>query len=174
VDSGAVYSVTVTPANRADISELPTLLRDRDEVVFADAGYASDEYKRGARMMGVNWCVQDKRKPKKNLSSNQRKRNRRQSSVRARGNKSSEPQHAALPFSSILELLSIAPHHHQGPNRALSLAVGLRAVAAREFLSDACLLAWRYKGVAVRSFVLFTVIRVAVLNGIRAFLQHLL
>ncbi|MDQ6958784.1 MAG: hypothetical protein Q9M24_06690, partial [Mariprofundaceae bacterium] len=48
------------------------------------AGYTSDEYKRGARMMGVNWCVQDKRKPKKNLSSSQRKRNRRQSSVRAR------------------------------------------------------------------------------------------
>ncbi|MDQ6958569.1 MAG: transposase [Mariprofundaceae bacterium] len=48
------------------------------------AGYTSDEYKRGARMMGINWCVQDKRKPKKNLSSSQRKRNRRQSSVRAR------------------------------------------------------------------------------------------
>jgi len=84
VNSGGVHSVTVTPANQADISELPNLLRESDEVVFADAGYTSDEYKRGARAMGMKWCVQDKRKPKKNLSSSQRKRNRKQSSVRAR------------------------------------------------------------------------------------------
>jgi len=84
VNSGGVHSVTVTPANQADISELPNLLRESDEVVFADAGYTSDEYKRGARAMGMKWCVQDKRKPNKNLSSSQRKRNRKQSSVRAR------------------------------------------------------------------------------------------
>lgn len=84
VNSGAVHSVTVTAANIADIDELPKLLRDDDNVIFADAGYTSDTYKRGARMLGINWCVQDKRKAKKNLSSSQRKRNRRQSSVRAR------------------------------------------------------------------------------------------
>jgi IS5 family transposase len=44
VDSGAVHSVSVTAANRADISELPNLLRENDQVVFGDAGYASDEY----------------------------------------------------------------------------------------------------------------------------------
>jgi len=84
VNSGAVHSVTVTPANRADIDELPKLLRPDDEVVFADAGYTSNEYKRGARHLGIHWCVQDKRKPKKNLSNSQRKRNRKRSSVRAR------------------------------------------------------------------------------------------
>jgi len=84
VNSGAVHSVTVTPANRADIDELPRLLRADDEVVFADASYTSDEYKRGARRLGIRWCVNDKRKPKQNLSNSQRKRNRRQSSVRAR------------------------------------------------------------------------------------------
>jgi len=84
VDSGAVHSVTVTPANTADISELPRLLRDSDQAVFADAGYASDEYKRGARHLGVHWYVNDKRKPKQDLSPKQRKRNRKQSSVRAR------------------------------------------------------------------------------------------
>jgi len=84
VNSGAVHHVTVTAANIADIDELPKLLRDDDKVIFADAGYTSDTYKRGARMTGMNWCVQDKRKAKKNLSSSQRKRNRRQSSVRAR------------------------------------------------------------------------------------------
>jgi IS5 family transposase len=84
VNSGAVHSVTVTPANTADITELPNLLREGDEVVFGDAGYTSDEYKRGARHLGMRWCVNDKRKPKKNLSSKQKKRNRKQSSVRAR------------------------------------------------------------------------------------------
>jgi transposase, IS5 family len=64
VDSGAVHSLSVTAANRADISELPNLLRETDQVVFGDAGYASDEYKRGARALGMVWRVQDKAKPK--------------------------------------------------------------------------------------------------------------
>lgn len=84
VDSGAVHSVEVTAANEANITLLPKLLRPKDEVIFADAGYTSDEYKRGARALGLRWCVQDKRKPGQNLSSSQRKRNRKQSSIRAR------------------------------------------------------------------------------------------
>jgi transposase, IS5 family len=88
VDSGAAHSVTVTAANQADINELPNLLREDDVVVFGDAGYASDKYKRGARAMGMAWRVQDKAKPKGSLgaglSSSQKKRNRRNSSVRAR------------------------------------------------------------------------------------------
>jgi transposase, IS5 family len=88
VDSGAVHSVSVTAANRADISELPHLLRENDQVVFGDAGYASDEYKRGARALGMVWRVQDKAKPKGSLgaalSGSQKKRNRRNSGIRAR------------------------------------------------------------------------------------------
>lgn len=84
VNSGAVHSVTVTAANTADIVELPKLLREDDQVIFADAGYTSDEYKKGARHLGLRWCVNDKRKPGKNLSSSQRKRNRQYSSIRAR------------------------------------------------------------------------------------------
>lgn len=84
VDSGAVHSVEVTPANEADITLLPKLLRQDDQVLFADAGYTSDEYKRGSRALGFRWCVQDKRKPGHDLSSRQRKRNRKQSSIRAR------------------------------------------------------------------------------------------
>jgi transposase, IS5 family len=88
VDSGAVHSVSVTAANRADISELPNLLRETDQVVFGDAGYASDEYKRGARALGMVWRVQDKAKPKGSLgaalSGSQKKRNRRNSGIRAR------------------------------------------------------------------------------------------
>jgi IS5 family transposase len=88
VDSGAAHSVSVTAANRADISELPNLLRENDQVVFGDAGYASDEYKRGARALGMVWRVQDKAKPKGSLgaalSGSQKKRNRRNSAIRAR------------------------------------------------------------------------------------------
>lgn len=88
VDSGAVHSVSVTAANRADIGELPHLLRPDDRVVFGDAGYASDEYKRGARALGMTWRVQDKAKPKGSvgagLSASQKKRNRRSSGIRAR------------------------------------------------------------------------------------------
>jgi transposase, IS5 family len=83
VDNGAVHSVRVTAANRADISELPHLLRPDDRVVFGDAGYASEAYKRGARALGMAWRVQDKAKPKGSpgagLSARQSKRNRRNS-----------------------------------------------------------------------------------------------
>ena len=77
----------VTAANRADISELPNLLRENDQVVFGDAGYASDEYKRGARALGMVWRVQDKAKPKGSLGPalcGGQKRNRRNSAIRAR------------------------------------------------------------------------------------------
>lgn len=88
VDSGAAHSITVTAAHEADISELPKLLREDDEVIFGDAGYASDEYKRGSRKLGLHWRVNDKGKPKNSrrpgLSARQKKRNRQRSSIRAR------------------------------------------------------------------------------------------
>jgi len=84
VNSNAIHSATVTSANIADINEMPELLREEDEVVFGDAGYTSDSYKRGARSLGMTWKVNDKRKPKKNLSATQKKRNRKNSSIRAR------------------------------------------------------------------------------------------
>ena len=84
VDSGAVHSVTVTAANTADIQELPILLRAEDEVIFGDAGYASDEYKCSSRELGIHWAVQDKGKPGHPPRATQKKRNRKGSSVRAR------------------------------------------------------------------------------------------
>lgn len=86
VNCGSAHTVTVTAANEADIHQLPNLLREADEVIFGDAGYASDRYKRGARQLGLHWKVNDKRKPgsRGNLSAAQRKRNRKQSRIRAR------------------------------------------------------------------------------------------
>ena len=84
VNSNAIHSATVTPANTADITELPKLLRERDRVVFADAGYTSDSYKKGARALGMSWKVNDKRKVGKEMSASQKKQNKKNSSVRAR------------------------------------------------------------------------------------------
>ncbi len=90
INSNAIHSATVTAANVADIDEMPKLLRKEDEVIFADAGYNSDAYKRGARSLGMTWKVNDKRRPKHtkqkrvNLSPRQKKRNRKNSSIRAR------------------------------------------------------------------------------------------
>lgn len=63
---------------------MPHLLRPDDKVVFGDAGYVSDSYKRGARALGMTLKINDKRKPKKEMSSSQKKRNRKNSSVSAR------------------------------------------------------------------------------------------
>lgn len=84
VNSNVIHSATVTAANTADITELPHLVPEDDKVIFADAGYTSDSYKRGSRTLGISWKVNDKRKPKKNMSTSQRKQNRKNSQVRAR------------------------------------------------------------------------------------------
>ena len=90
VNSNVIHSATVTAANVADIDEMPKLLREEDEVVFADAAYTSDSYKRGVRDLGISWKVNAKRLPshtkKKriNLSNQQKKNNKKNSSVRAR------------------------------------------------------------------------------------------
>ena len=84
VNSNAIHSATITQANTADITELPKLLRERDRVVFADAGYTSDSYKKGARALGMSWKVNDKRKVGKEMSASQKKQNKKNSSVRAR------------------------------------------------------------------------------------------
>jgi IS5 family transposase len=90
VNSNVIHSATVTAANVADIDEMPKLLRKEDEVVFADAGYNSESYKRGSRDLGIAWKVNDKRLPSHtktkriNLSNKQKKNNKKNASVRAR------------------------------------------------------------------------------------------
>jgi IS5 family transposase len=84
VDSGVVHTVSVTPANVADITELPNLLREEDRAVFGDAGYANNQYKRAARDAGVYWGVALKARPKSRLGASQKQRNRKHSSIRSR------------------------------------------------------------------------------------------
>lgn len=83
-DSGVVHTVSVTPANTADISELPHLLREQDRAVFGDAGYVNDRLKRAARSAGVFWGVALKARPKRKLGASQKRRNRQLSAIRSR------------------------------------------------------------------------------------------
>ena len=84
VNSGVVHTVSVTPANASDISQLPNLLREDDRAVFGDAGYVHNGLKRAAREADVLWGVALKAKPKHRLGSGQKQRNRKMSSIRSR------------------------------------------------------------------------------------------
>ncbi|NJM32416.1 MAG: transposase, partial [Limnobacter sp.] len=80
--SGLVHTVSVTPANTADITELPDLLREDDQAVFGDKAYTSKHYKRHARQAGVFWGVNLKATTKHaltrtNPSARARKQNRK-------------------------------------------------------------------------------------------------
>jgi IS5 family transposase len=55
VNSGVVHTVSVTPANASDLSQLPILLRKDDQAVFGDKGYENNTFKRAARAAGVFW-----------------------------------------------------------------------------------------------------------------------
>jgi IS5 family transposase len=83
-DRGVVHTVSVSPANVADVTELSNLLRVEDREVFGDAGYVNDLYKRAAKRAGVYWGVALKARPKPRLGSSQKQRNREHSSIRSR------------------------------------------------------------------------------------------
>lgn len=82
--SGLAHSCTVTTAKTSDKTEMPNLLHGEEQAVFGDKGYIGDEDKRKARDVGVFWGVLDKSKPRRKLSSTQKKRNRKLSSIRAK------------------------------------------------------------------------------------------
>ena len=60
------------------------LLHGDEEAVFGDKGYFCDKDKHYARDADVFWGVLDKRKPNKQLSNKQKKRNRQLASVRSK------------------------------------------------------------------------------------------
>mgnify|MGYP002346687410 FL=1 len=84
VNSGLVHTVSVTPANASDISQLPHLLREDDRAVFGDKGYVNNDLKRHARKAGVFWGVSLKASKQRPLSDANKRFNHRMSSIRAR------------------------------------------------------------------------------------------
>ncbi len=83
-ESGLVHSMRTTTAKTHDKVEMENLMHGEERAVFGDKGYVSDKDKRQSRKDGVYWGVLDKAKPKKKLSSTQKKRNRKHASLRAK------------------------------------------------------------------------------------------
>lgn len=53
--SDLAHTVSVTPANVPDVSQLPKLLREDDRAAFGDKGYMDNRIKRAVRRAGVFW-----------------------------------------------------------------------------------------------------------------------
>ncbi|MBI5875398.1 MAG: IS5 family transposase [Deltaproteobacteria bacterium] len=85
VDSkiGIVHTLETTTAKVHDSVVMEELLHGEEEAVFGDKGYANDKEKKQARAKGVFWGILDKAKRNHALSSNQQKRNKKLSSIRA-------------------------------------------------------------------------------------------
>jgi transposase, IS5 family len=84
VSSGLAHTVSVTPANASDISQLPHLVREDDRAVFGDKGYVNNPLKRLARKAGVFWGVSLKASKQHPLTAANKRFNHRMSSIRAR------------------------------------------------------------------------------------------
>jgi IS5 family transposase len=79
---GIVHSLSVTPANVADITELPKLLHGQESELYGDQAYWSDFHRQCAQAANIRYRV-NRRAPV--LSEHQRALNRLRSKCRARG-----------------------------------------------------------------------------------------
>jgi len=75
---------------------------------------------------------------------------------------------------TILEQLIPMPHIHQGANNSFSLAIGLWAFNAGEFLPDTELGAGRYKFMVNCAFILLAIVRIGIFNCIWTSISNLL
>ena len=86
--SGYVHAVTVTGANATDLSQVPELVRDDDEVVYADAGYqgahALAGKEGGAALAGVEFKVATRKSRLAGLPAFDRVLQSRQAGIRAK------------------------------------------------------------------------------------------
>lgn len=83
-DSGLVHSVVTTTAKTADIKMLSKLLTGKELAVFGDKAYSKEEDKQAARKAGILYAMSDRAKIRHPLSSSQRKKNRKHSSIRSK------------------------------------------------------------------------------------------
>lgn len=83
-DSGLVHSVKTTTAKVHDRDALPHLLTGEERAIFGDKAYGKKEDKVAARRNGVFYGIADRGKRSHPLSSSQRKKNRKHSSVRSK------------------------------------------------------------------------------------------
>jgi IS5 family transposase len=82
---GIVHSLTTTPANAADISQLPDLLHGQESELFGDQAYWSDFHRQCAKVSGIRYRVNRRGTSSKPLTEHQKFINRIRSTSRARG-----------------------------------------------------------------------------------------
>lgn len=82
--SGIVHHLHTTAAKTNDRVPMKQLLHGKERAIFGDKGYYKQEDKRTARANGILWAVSDRGTRNHPLSSSQRKRNRKFSSVRSK------------------------------------------------------------------------------------------
>jgi len=82
---GIVHSLVTTPANAADISQLPQLLHGEEKVLFGDQAYWSEFHRECAKQAGVRYRVNRRGTSQKPLTEHQKAINRCRSKARARG-----------------------------------------------------------------------------------------
>lgn len=82
--SGIVHHLETTAAKTNDRVPMKQLLHGEERAIFGDKGYYKQEDKRQARAKGILWAVSDRGTRNHPLSSSQRKRNRKFSSVRSK------------------------------------------------------------------------------------------
>ncbi len=60
-DSGLVHTVTATPANAADVTEVGNLLHGREQAIYADAGYTGAPKRPEVSHINATWRIARKR-----------------------------------------------------------------------------------------------------------------
>jgi IS5 family transposase len=82
---GIVHTVTVTPANVADITELPNLLHGNERTLWGDAAYAKESIRREWAAQGKRYLANQPGTKTKPLTEHQKRVNRSRSRMRAIG-----------------------------------------------------------------------------------------
>jgi IS5 family transposase len=82
---GIVHRLVTTPANAADIKELPQLLHGKEKELFGDQAYWRGFHRHCAKEAGVRYRVNRRGTSNKPLSEHQKAINRCRSKARARG-----------------------------------------------------------------------------------------
>ena len=82
---GIVHSLTTTPANVSDVSQMGQLLHGQEREVFGDQAYWSESHRQGALQRGIRYRINRRPNPGRPLSSLERRLNRLRSATRARG-----------------------------------------------------------------------------------------
>jgi len=82
---GIVHTVTVTPANAADITELPNLVHGEERRLWGDAAYQKEANRRTWREQGKAYLVNRRGTKTKPLTDHQKAVNRSRSRTRALG-----------------------------------------------------------------------------------------